>query len=78
MCVDGSERLIDLDKITVPTLVICGDKDPYLDYGLVNSSPEHLPEGSRLEIIKGESHVVYIEKPCYHLFQDKLIDFLRQ
>lgn len=76
VCVDSSELLVDLDKITVPTLVICGDKDPYLDYGLVKGCLDHLPDGSKLEIIEGGSHVVYIEKPCYHLFQDKLIDFL--
>ncbi|MCR5789132.1 MAG: alpha/beta hydrolase [Lachnospiraceae bacterium] len=77
LCVDGSELLIDLDQITVPTLVICGDSDPYLDYDRVKGSTEHLPEGSKLEIIEGGSHVAYIEKPCYHLFQEKLIDFLR-
>ncbi|MCR5301774.1 MAG: alpha/beta hydrolase [Lachnospiraceae bacterium] len=76
VCVDGSERLIDLNRITVPTLVICGDKDPYLDYDLVNDSLKHLPDGSKLEIIEGGSHVVYIEKNCYRLFQDKLLDFL--
>ena len=50
----------------------------YLDQDLVNGSLEHLPEGSRLEIIEGGSHVVYIEKPCYRLFREKLFDFLRQ
>ena len=77
-CVDSSKILIDLDKIKSPTLIICGDKDPYLDQDLVNGSLEHLPEGSRLEIIEGGSHVVYIEKPCYRLFREKLFDFLRQ
>ena len=48
VCVDGSELLIDLDKITVPTLVICGDKDQYLDYGLVKGCLDHLPDGSKL------------------------------
>ena len=76
LCVDGSKLLIDLGKIKVPTLVICGDKDPYLNYDLVKGCLDHLPAGSKLEIIEGGSHVVYIEKPCYHLFQDKLFDFL--
>ncbi len=76
LCVDSSKSLIDLDKISVPTLVICGGSDPYLDYDRVTGSTEHLPEGSKLEIIKGGSHVVYIEKPFYHLFQEKLADFL--
>jgi len=63
-------------KITSPTLVICGDSDPYLNYDLVMGSVGHLPEGSRLEVIEGGSHVVYIEKPYYHLFRDKIMDFL--
>ena len=77
LCVDSSNLLIDLDKITVPTLVICGDRDPYLDYDLVTSSTEHLPDGSKLEIVEGGSHVAYIEKTCYRIFQDKLLDFLK-
>jgi pimeloyl-ACP methyl ester carboxylesterase len=78
LCVDSSKRLIDLDKITVPTLVICGDRDPYLDYDLIKGSIEHLPEGSELEILEGGSHVAFIEKPCYHLFRDKLLNFLER
>ena len=76
ICVDSSERLIDLDAFTVPTLVICGDRDPYLDYDLVCAAPEHLPPGSALELIEGASHVAYIEKPFYHGFRDRLIVFL--
>ena len=76
LCVDRSNLLIDPDKIEVPTLVICGDKDPYLDYDLVNGCIKHLPDGSKLEILEGGSHVAYIEKPCYRLFQEKVLDFL--
>ena len=78
ICVSDSEKLIDLSKIPVPTLVICGDKDPYLNYELVNASMESLPEGSSLEIIEGGSHVVYIEKPYYHDFQNRLINYLKR
>ncbi len=78
ICVSPSVSLIDLSKINVPTLVICGDSDPFLNYDLVDSSLEQLPDGSRLETIMGGSHVVFIEKPYYHEFQDKLIDFLGQ
>ena len=76
VCVDPSEKLIDLKQITVPTLIICGDKDPYLDYELIKESIKLLPKGSELEIIPGGSHVVYVEKPFYRDFQDRLIDFL--
>ena len=76
ICVSQSEKLMDLSKITVPTLVICGDKDPYLNYELVNASLQSLPEGSALEVIKGGSHVVFLEKPYYQDFQDRLITYL--
>ena len=78
ICVPQSVKLIDLAKITVPTLVICGDKDPYLNFDLVKSSLSSLPEGSELEVIEGGSHVVYIEKPFYHDFQDRLLRFLNK
>ena len=76
ICVDQAKSLIDLKKITVPTLVICGDKDPYLDFDRVNAVLDDLPDGSTLEVIEGASHVAYLEKPYYHDFQDRLIRFL--
>ena len=75
-CVDESQLLIDLERIPVPTLIICGDKDPYLNYDLVYTALEHLPEGSALEVIEGASHVAYIEKPFHKDFQERLIRFL--
>ena len=76
ICVDKSQQLIDLEKITVPTLIICGDQDPYLNYDLVYAAPERLPEGSALEVIKGASHVAFIEKPYHQDFQERLFRFL--
>lgn len=76
ICVDESQLLIDLDQITMPTLVICGDQDPYLNYDLVYDVLDHLPEGSALEVIEGASHVAYIEKPYHRGFQDRLVRFL--
>ena len=78
ICVDSAEKLLDLDRITVPTLVICGDRDPYLNYDQVNSATDHLPQGSALEIIHGGSHMVFIEKPFYRDFQDKLTGYLTE
>ena len=75
-CVSAEEKLIDLTQIKVPTLIICGSKDPYLNYDLVNKALEDLPEDSALEIIDGGSHAVLVEKPYYHDFQDRLIRYL--
>ncbi|MBR2676920.1 MAG: alpha/beta hydrolase [Solobacterium sp.] len=76
ICVDRSEELIDLSKIQNQTLVICGDQDPYLNYEFVQASLDRLPEGSSLEMIEGGSHMVYMEKPYYHDFQNRLLKFL--
>ena len=76
ICVAQTEKLIDLSKITVPTLVICGDSDPYLNYDLVNASLDELPQGSALEVIEGGAHVIMYEKPYYKDFQNRLIVFL--
>ena len=67
---------ICMQSIKVPTLVICGDKDPYLNYDRVDSVLNYLPDGSALEVIKGASHVAFIEKPYYHDFQERVKDFL--
>ena len=76
ICVDPSVLLIDLAQLSMPTLVICGDQDPYLNYDLVNHCLDSLPDGSSLEIIPGGSHMLYMEKPWYHDFQNRLLGFL--
>ncbi|MBR6184905.1 MAG: alpha/beta hydrolase [Clostridia bacterium] len=76
LCVEESQVLIDLEKITVPTLVICGSRDPYLNYERVFTVLDSLPEGSALEVIDGASHVAYIEKPYHRDFQERLLSFL--
>ena len=77
ICVDPSNLLIALTKISTPTLVICGDQDPYLNYDLVNRCLDDLPDGSVLEMTPGGSHVVFLEKPWYHDFQERLLRFLQ-
>ena len=76
ICVEESENLIDLSAIDVPTLVICGDSDPYLDYACIDRAEEQLPEGSRTEIISGGAHVLMYEAPYYRDFQERLGGFL--
>jgi len=76
--VGPSEALIDLDAIGVPTLVICGSVDPYMDWEAIGASLDHLPAGSRLEVIPGGSHIMMYEKPHYRAFQEKVIRFLEE
>ena len=76
LCVDESTILIDLAAISVPTLIICGDSDPYLNYDLINSANDMLPEGSETKIIAGGAHVIMYEEPYYREFRNELIGFL--
>ena len=76
ICAAKTERLIEPEKITVPTLILCGDRDPYVNYDILHAAAEALPEGSELTVIPGASHMLYMEKPFYHGFQERLIRFL--
>ena len=77
ICVDESVALIDMSQIGVPTLLIYGDADPYLNYELIDEMYQKLPEGSMRKIIGGAAHCAYIEKPYYHDFQNSVIKFLK-
>ena len=77
ICVDPSIELIPLESITVPTLILCGDRDPYVNYKCLSDSLRQLPKGSALEMIPGGGHVIMLEAPSYRDFQEKLLSFLR-
>ena len=76
--VSPTTRLIQLDRITVPTLLIYGDADPNLDYEQLSHALDILPEDSERCIIEGGSHIVMYEEPYYHEFQNQIISFLLQ
>ena len=76
ICTAKDIRLFDPAGIQAPTLVICGDRDPYVNDELLVPSFEALPAHSQLEIIPGGAHSVYVEAPYYRDFQERLIRFL--
>lgn len=76
ICVDNSVELIDMSMIDVPTLLIYGDNDPYLNYELIDKMYMELPKESMKKVIKGAAHCAYIEKPFYHDFQKAIANFL--
>ena len=43
---------------------------------LLGSALGSLPEGSELRMIEGGSHIMMYEKPCYHEFQNRIVEFL--
>lgn len=77
ICVDESVTLIDMAQIGVPTLLIYGDADPYLNYELIDKMYQELPKGSMRKIIGGAAHCAYIEKPYYHDFRNTVMEFLK-
>ena len=77
ICVERERDLIPLEDIEAPTLVICGDRDPYLNYDRLRSLPERLPACSALRVIPGGAHMLMIEKPYYHRFREELLRFLK-
>ena len=77
ICADRSVDLIPLEKIARPTLILCGDRDPYVNYQRLDDSLTRLPAGSSVEIISGGGHVLMYEAPFYHAFQEILLHFLQ-
>ena len=75
---DQSVKLIDLQHIPVPTLVIYGDKDPYMDLERLSRARADLPAGSELHLIEGGSHILMYEKEHNREFQDTIISFLKK
>ena len=76
LCVSDSVKLIDFSALKMPTLVIYGDRDPYINFECIDDEAEFLPEGSSVEVIPGASHVAFIEKPYHRDFQERVFRFL--
>jgi pimeloyl-ACP methyl ester carboxylesterase len=77
---EGSNSLIPMEQIKVPTLLIAGSVDPYIFKYVENIDLDEvvkkLPnKGSKVEIIPGAAHAVMMEK-SYKDFQKRVLDFL--
>ncbi|NLL37912.1 MAG: alpha/beta hydrolase [Fretibacterium sp.] len=78
LLVDPKERLIPTASINVPTLLIVGDKDPYVSPALCEEAKKSLPnEGSKLVVLEGASHSMMMEAPYYKEFRKAVLDFLK-
>ncbi|MBQ3548472.1 MAG: alpha/beta fold hydrolase [Oscillospiraceae bacterium] len=78
LLVDPGVMLIDVEAISVPTLALFGDRDPYVNLPVTLPMLPRLPDGSAVECIPGAAHVAMYEKPFYHSFQEKLLKFLNE
>ena len=76
--VGENTELIPLQQISVPTLIIYGDRDPYMNTERLRTALNLLPEGSEQRMIQGGSHIMMYEKNCYHDFQDSIAAFLKR
>lgn len=77
LLVKPDRLLISFDKLKAPTLVIGGDKDPYLNLPALEKEIAKLPGGSRFELIPGAAHAMMMEKPYYKRFREIVAEFLR-
>jgi pimeloyl-ACP methyl ester carboxylesterase len=75
LLVDPEKRLIPMADIKAPTLLIVGDKDPYVPAALREEALETLADG-RLIVIEGAAHAMMMEKPYYKEFQARVLEFL--
>ena len=78
LLVDDKQRLIPTASIKAPTLLIVGDKDPYVSVALCEEAKATLKaDGSQLKVIPGASHAMMMEKPYYKAFREAVLDFLK-
>ncbi|MDR1599859.1 MAG: alpha/beta hydrolase [Oscillospiraceae bacterium] len=68
--------LIPIGDIKCPTLLIFGDRDPYVNVDVAISEGGKLPEGSVTSVIEGAAHPVMMEKPFYASFREQVTAFL--
>ncbi|MBN1254185.1 MAG: alpha/beta hydrolase [Deltaproteobacteria bacterium] len=71
---DRFDAMQEIEAITVPTLVICGDQDTLTPIKYARYLADRIA-GSRLDIIEGAGHEVMVE--CPEQFNKKAETFLR-
>lgn len=69
------ERVADLSRISVPTLVVVGDQDRLTPPSVARDLAAGIA-GAELAIIRNAGHLANIEQPA--LFNSILVDFLRR
>lgn len=77
LLVEKDKILIPFEKLKIPTLVIGGDKDPYLNLPMLEKEIAKLPAGSEFELIPGAAHAMMMEKPYYKRFREDVANFFK-
>lgn len=73
-----SNRLIKLENLKCPLLIIEGTKDDYINRAALSDAVKNLSADSEFVEIIGGSHAVMLEKPFYKKFRDAVIKFLKK
>lgn len=72
-CLTTFDRRADLPRITVPTLLIAGERDQAAPLKTMQRMAEAIP-GARLVVIPGAGHLLHLERPA--AFRTALMPFL--
>lgn len=72
----GQDWLIDASTVKVPTAIMTGDVDMYVDQDRCKKALTQLPEGSELNVFHGAGHAHYCETDYYVTFREKVLAFL--
>jgi len=70
---DRFDIMAEVDKISLPALIICGDEDQLTPVKYSQFLLHHI-KGSRLEIVSGAGHMVMME--AAELFNEKIATFV--
>lgn len=74
----GDNWLIDATKVNVPTSILTGNIDMYVDQERCKIACEQLPEGSELKVFRGAGHALYCETDYYVPFREAVLEFLNK
>ena len=77
--VSDNVRLIPMESINVPVLIIAGSKDQYVSPALCKEAFAMLSnrDKSQLVIIDGGGHAMVMERPYYKKFRENVLRFLQ-
>lgn len=73
MACDRFDVRKEVNRINLPTLILCGDEDQLTPVKYSQFLHDHI-KGSKLEILPGAGHMVMMESPA--LFNEKLREFI--
>ena len=78
LLVEKDQRLIPTAKLTMPVLIIVGDKDDYVSVDLAKEAAANVPGGAALMVVNGGGHALFMEKPHYQDFRKAVLEFFNK